>query len=117
MVDLIFLIIFLTSLVGIGVIIFRKIPLLTELPVSDAASHFNLQALAGQIKKIKNLNPFKGFSTEIFLQKILSKISILSLKTESKSSNWLKKIRAKAKMRKNLDANYWEEIKKSTKDE
>ncbi len=117
MIDIIALIIFLTSLSGIGVIVFRKIPLLTELPVSDSANRFNWRTLSGKISKVKTLNPFKGLSSGIILQKILSKIRILSLKTENKTSTWLKQIRTKAKMRKNLDANYWEEIKKSNKDE
>ncbi len=117
MTDIIALIIFLISLAGSGVIIFRKIPVLTELPASDSAVQFNWRALAGQMTKIKIFNPFKGLTSEIFLQKILSRIRILSLKTENKTSNWLKQIRTKAKMKKNLDANYWEEIKKSNKEE
>jgi len=117
MIDIIALIVFLTSLIGAGVIIFRKIPLLTELPETISVSGSNWRNFFSQIKKIKVLNPFKGLSSGIILQKILSKIRVLSLKTESKSSNWLKQIRTKAKMKKNLDANYWEEVKKSTKEE
>jgi len=109
------LIIFSGSLIGMAVIIFRKIPALVELP--EILPQKGERELFPKLKeKIKILNPFKFFSYEIFLQKILSKIRILSLKTENKTFNWLKQLRTKAKIRKNLDANYWEEIKKIKKE-
>ena len=112
--EIITLIIFFGSLIGMGVVIFRKIPVLVEQPeISSPRGDGKL--FSKLIGKIKILNPLKSFSYEVFLQKILSKVKILSLKAENKSSNWLKRLRMKAKIRKNLDANYWEEIKKSTK--
>ena len=113
MFGLIFLIILIGSLVGMGIIVFRKIPLLLELPEA-ALPQFNWQE---PLIKIKNFLPFRDFSFEIFLQKILSKIRILTLKTDSKTSNWLQRLRKRAQKKKfDENDNYWEEIRKSTKE-
>jgi hypothetical protein len=111
MAELIALIVLICSLIGIGIILFRKIPLLLELPETIPSS-FNWQNL---FFKIKNLNPFKGISIEILLQKILSKIRILTLKTDNKTSSWLQKLREKSQKKKiQENDNYWQELKKST---
>ncbi len=112
MVDLISLIIFLLSLTGLSLFLYRKVPTLLELPVS-ASQPFDWK---GVLKNTKDRLPLKDFHKDVFLQKVLSRIRILSLKTESKTYNWLKKLRMKAKMKRNLDGNYWGEIKKSTKE-
>lgn len=116
MAELIAIIILLSSIIGMGVIIFRKIPVLVELPEISPqekrgeALHFFQKGM----ERIKGISPFKSFSYEIFLQKILSKIRILNLKSENKIANWLQRLREKSQKKK-LDDNYWEEIKKSTK--
>jgi len=113
MIELIATIIFFTSLVALAMIVFRKIPVLLELP-ETAPSQFNWKEL---LIKIKNLLPFRNFSFEVFLQKILSKIRILSLKTDSKTSSWLQKLREKKQRKKfGEDDNYWKKVKKSTKE-
>lgn len=97
-----------------AIIIWRKIPVLVALPelLSEKGESFSLKLK----KKIKELNPLKNFSYEIFLQKLISKIRILTLKTDSQTFNWLQKLREKIKKKKNLENdNYWEELKKSTK--
>jgi len=102
------------SLLGMGAIILRKIPVLVELPGIPAAG-INWRGIFLKLKeKIKILNPFKSFSYEIFLQKLLSRIRILTLKTDNKTSSWLQRLREKSRKQK-LSDNYWEEIKKSTK--
>ncbi len=112
MIELIFLIILICSLVGMGVIVFRKIPLLLELP-ETSPSKFNWQNF---LLKTKNSIPFKGIPIEIFLQKILSKIRILTLKTDNKTSSLLQKLRERSlKKRINDNDNYWQEIKKKIK--
>lgn len=112
MIELISIIIFFTSLIGIGVILYRKIPLLLEVP-ETVISPFNWQQF---FSKIKGLAPLKNFSLEIFLQKILSKIRILTLRTDSKTSNWLQKLREKEQKKKfGENDNYWKEIKKKIK--
>ena len=113
--EIVSLIIFFGSLTGMGVVIFRKIPVLMNHPeISPPEEKGKL--LPKLKEKIKALNPWKSFSYEIFLQKILSRARILSLKTENKTFNWLKQLRVKAKIRKNLEVDYWKEIKKSTKE-
>jgi len=114
--EILALIIFFISLIGMGVVIYRKISVLVELPEILPQEKEERKLFSKLKEKIKISNPLKSFSYEIFLQKILSRIKILFLKAENKTSNWLKRLRMRAKMRKNLDANYWEEIKKSTKE-
>ena len=103
------------SLLGMGTILFRKISLLSELP--EAPARLNLKRTLLKLKeKIKILNPFKDFSSEVFLQKILSKIRILALKIENKIANYLQKLREKSQKKKSKENdNYWSELKKSTK--
>lgn len=103
------------SLIGIIILIFRKIPVLVELQ-----ENFEVppqKKLYLRLKEtIRNLPGIKSFSSDIFLQKVLSKIRILSLKTESKTFHWLQKLRKKSQENKFGEKdNYWEKIKKSTK--
>jgi len=127
------IIILLGSLCGMGVILYRKIPEISELPKISA--EFSLKEKLLKLKeKIKILNPFKSFSGEVFLQKILSKIRILILKTDSKTFSWLQKLRERSKRKissslssadwqtqgmkkKKLENdNYWQELKKVKKE-
>jgi len=110
--ELIAFIIFLCSLISIGVMIYRKIPLLLKLP-KTAPSYFVWQRF---FLKAKELNPLKQFSSEMFLQKTLSKVRVLTLKTDNKTSSWLQSLRQKTQKKKfQEDDKYWEEIKKSTR--
>ena len=112
MLDLIVLIIFILSLSVTLAIVFRKIPQILALPETSPVP-FDWRSL---FSKIKNSSPFKDFSREVFLQKILSKVRVLSLKTENKTFNWLQNLRKKAQEKKSEeDDNYWKEIEKSTK--
>ena len=110
MLELVAAVISISSFLGILLIIFRKIPVLAEFPEEAGPSLFSKLKEASQ-----KLNIFKDFSTEIFLQKILSKIRILSLRTDNKTSNWLQRLRKRSQQKK-LEENdkYWEEVKKST---
>lgn len=103
------------SLLGMGAIILRKIPALVELP--EVIKKPSRQPFWPELKrKIKNTPSFKSFSYEIFLQKLLSRIRILTLKTDNKTSGWLQRLREKSKKNKfQENDNYWEKIKKSTK--
>ena len=95
-----------------GVILFRKIPDLVKLPeVSEGIR----EPLVLEIKKgIKNLPGVRGFSYELYLQKLLSKFRILTLKTDSKTSKWLEKLRQKSNQKNNHNNDkYWEELKKA----
>lgn len=100
-----------SSLVGMGVLLFRKISFLADLP--ETSTRFNLKKKAVKIKeKIKNLIPFEDFSNEMFLQKVLSKIRVLTLKTENQTANWLELLRQRSIRKKNnVSDNYWQELK------
>jgi len=114
MVELIATVILIFSLLGIVIIIFRKIPVLLTLPEITVSQE---EKLIPKLKrKIKELNPLKNFSYEIFLQKALTKIRILSLKADNKTFNWLQRLREKYQKKKTEKKdNYWEEIKKEIK--
>jgi len=111
--ELIAKIIFTGSTLGLTGIILRKIPALITLPeitVEEESLYLRLK------RKTKEINPLKNFSYEIFLQKILTKIRILSLKTDWKTFNWLQKLREKNQKKKiEKEDNYWEEVKKEIK--
>ena len=113
MVQLISIIIFAVSFIALGVIIFRKIPCLLQLP-ETAPAQTDWQSF---VSRIKTQKPFNDFSFEILLHKILSKVRILTLKTDNKTSNWLQGLREKSQKKKKFgeDDNYWENVRKSTK--
>lgn len=111
--EIIATVILICSFLGIGILIFRKIPVLVKLPDSNlpATPTFSPVYLYKKlIEKIKNIPGLKSFSFEIFLQKLLSKTRILTLRIENKIANYLQKLREKA--RKKNDDNYWQELKK-----
>ncbi|PIR02175.1 MAG: hypothetical protein CO144_01590 [Candidatus Nealsonbacteria bacterium CG_4_9_14_3_um_filter_35_11] len=134
-------IILLCSFFSIVGLVLWKIPILVALPESIGEKREESLVLKFK-RKFKELNPFKNFSLEIFLQKVLSKIRILSLRTDNKTSNWLQKLREKTKKKVTVfpskpkrhtkehqedwdsnpdeslfkdDDNYWKEIKNSIK--
>jgi len=112
--ELIAQIIFVGSLVGIGIILIRKIPLLAELPEKiEETPRENLWLKLKE--RMKNIPVLKSFSFEIFLQKLLSKVRILTLKIENKMGLWLQKLRKRAQKKK-IEENddYWERLKEST---
>jgi len=106
--ELIAIIILFGSLLGIGVILVRRIPTLKELKIPEKAEASFFSKIKGKIKKI---SLFKADWQNIFLQKLLSKIKVLSLRIETKTSQLLQKIREKARKRKE-DEKYWEKISK-----
>ncbi len=115
MIELFAIVILVTGLIGMGVIIVREIPVLTELSPQEIKG----PGIFGRLKdKIKKNGALKTFSGETLLQKILSKIRVLSLKTDNKTSTWLMKLRQKsAKKKSNFSADYWKKINPYTKRE
>ena len=102
-------IIFFVSLIGMGVIIFRKIPALAELSPQEIKPG----SLRGFREKIKNNKTLKFFSGELLLQKILSGIKVLTLKTENKTSDWLANShRRLLKKKDKFSDDYWKKVKK-----
>ena len=110
MVELIATITLFIGLMGMAVIIFRKIPVLAKLSPEEIKEAGALRKIT---RKIKDNGTFKSFSGELVLQKVLSKIRIITLKTDNKTGIWLAKLRQRTLKKKNkfLD-DYWQKVKK-----
>ena len=62
---------------------------------------------------VKNKLGSKLIPSELFWHKFLSKIRILVLKTDNKTSEWMRRLREKSVQNKTKFAdNYWEKLKK-----
>jgi len=108
-------IILIFSFLGMAVLVFRKIPTLVESSDIPAKREPGVNFLKGLKERIKNSRHFKADFFEILLQRILSKIRILSLKIENKMADWLKRLRDRSQEKKiKKEDNFWEELKKST---
>lgn len=109
------LIIFSASSLGLGGMIVGKIPTLSTLPKTikgDRQAGLFLRLRRG----IRKISPLKNFSYEVFLQKVLTKVRILSLRTDNKTSTLLQKLRENAQKKKiREDGDYWEKIKREAK--
>jgi hypothetical protein len=103
--------VFILSLSGVLIIAYQKIPLLVNLPIS--AGKESEQSWLLKIKnRIRNISFVKNFSYDIFLQKILSRVKVLTLRADNKTSNWLQDLRAKYKKKKVLaEDHYWDKMK------
>lgn len=113
MAEIFALVVFILSFFGMLLIFFKKIPILISLSPNTQDSQENL------FLKLKNktleIRFLKSFSSGVFLQKILSKVKILTLKTENKTSYWLQQLRKNARKKKEIENdNYWKELKNST---
>jgi len=105
MLEIILFIIFIVSLIGLIIIIRSKIPFLVELSLEQASSSI--------FDKLKNKTKKDSFSRSIFLQKFLSKIRILILKSDNKTNEWIKRLRQKSQENKTkFSDNYWDKLKK-----
>jgi hypothetical protein len=112
MAELILAILTIVGFTGIIFITFRKIPVLLSLP--QQPTKIEGDPLVVKIKKqVGNLPGSEIFDYEVPLQKVLSKIRILTLKTEQKTGTWLEKLRQKSTQKKSGRDDYWEELKKS----
>jgi len=103
-------IIFFIGLIGMGIIVIKKIPVLNELPEAEIKRPMFFSKLR---HKIKNNGTVKSFSSkELLLQKMLSKFRILTLKTDKKTSNLLVKLRQKSiENKKKFSEDYWKRIR------
>jgi len=109
MLELIAQIVLISSLGGITIILLRKIPVLSELPEENIGVGETL--VSKLTVRIRGVSILKSTSFESFLQKILSKIKILTLKIESKTSFWLEELRTRAQKKKIYENdNYWKEL-------
>ena len=107
--DSIPLVVFAISLLVIVTIVFIKLPTIKELPEvpkNETGNNFLLK-----------LEKVKFFLFKNYLQKILSKIRVLSLRVDSKTFKWLQKIRKQSQENKIIekDDKYWEKKEKKKK--
>lgn len=110
MIELIFFVVLVLSLAGIGIILFRSMPDLVKL--SEPKAGFK-KAMSSKIKeKARTIPVVNRLSYELYLQKILSRVRVLTLKTDHKTSGWLESLRRKKNQENNNDK-YWEELKKA----
>jgi len=101
MLEIFFIIILLISFIGIGVMLYTKVPVLVKLEIKEKSS-------LNQRRRI-----LKFFSLNRFLHKILSKFKVLTLRTENKTSTLLTKLRQKSiKEKTKFSDDYWKKLKR-----
>ena len=118
--DLIAFIIFLVSLGGAAVILWRKMPLLLTVKATNGKNGGVgiLDAVSESTRKMRNSSKITSVVSEKVLHKTLSKTRIFALKTENKTSEWLKQLRKRSEVHKEkFSEPYWEQFKKNTKEE
>jgi hypothetical protein len=112
--EIIALIILIVSFLSLSFLIFKKMPALKAMPEPEAI--FFKKELKKKIRaKTKEVMEKRSNSLEAILHKLLSKIRILSLKTDKKMSDWIIKLRERSIERTKDFDNYWKEIKASVK--
>ena len=103
------IVVFWVSLSGVIIILFRKIPVLLQVPLSK-----NIHTRKILVDKIKVINPWKDFSYRKSLAKLLLRFKILNLKLENTTSHWIEKLRSGAKKKgSDFPEQYWHKIKDS----
>lgn len=103
------------SFLGLVFLVYRKVPAINALPQNEAGNLSN--ELVSHAKNIAGKIPvIKSFSLEVFLQKILSQVRIVSLKTDHKTFDLLQKLREKNQKKRLENDTYWDELKNSTTD-
>ena len=112
--ELIVKIIFVGSTIGIGTIVFRKIPVLIEISEErmqkvDSKSFFP--------KLLSKVRKSEFFSFNLIFQKILSKIEVLTVAVHKKTDSKLEKLRQDDKKKRDIkNDNYWKKLKESKND-
>ena len=115
MLELIALITFIISFLSMIFLFVLKIPLLKTLkPIKETNSSAKRQE---RIKKILNIiyQAPTHIRWDIFSQKALSKIRVLALRAEKKSSSLLVRMREESRQRKEQELDnkdYWQEVSK-----
>ena len=102
------------SSIGLGQMIFRKIPILSGL--SETIETEDRELFLEKIKKgIKEKNPLKGIQYEDLLREALKNVRILFLKTDDKIFGWTQRLKESSQKKKiREDGDYWDRIKKDT---
>ena len=109
MTTLILSITLLVSLAGMIIIIYRKLPLLIELPLDSR------EGVLLRVKEtIKEKDWSEVFNTRNFLRKTLMRIRILNLKSENMINKKLEEWRHREIERPSHEDNYWSKLKDLT---
>lgn len=114
MVEIISIVVLVLSLGGLAVILWRKIPTLNKLP--EPAIDFRKFVVKELEESVKKIPGVKRFSYELYLQKVLSRFRVLTMKTENKTGNWLEILRKRTNQNNHVDEGknkYWDELKKA----
>lgn len=113
MLEIIAVILLTTSFLGLLILFFIKIPALKKIEspevFSDRVVLSSLKKLKEKIVFLKNKKSLRLDFWNIFLQKILSKIKVVSLQLETRCSRLLERIREREKERKENER-YWDQI-------
>ncbi len=97
MIQLIATIIFLGSILGIIIILYRKVPALVKLPQNGSYGFKKHEFIVNIENRIKH-HHFYLFEKQMLLHKILSFFKVWTLKIETKIDHLLRGIRKKAQL-------------------
>jgi len=112
MLEIIFLTTFSIGVLGMGIIIYRKLPELVILPEKS----FSPLSFKEFVSELRESKPDRVISIELVLQKVLAKVRIIILKSDNKTSNWLQSSRQRSeKNRFGENDTYWKDVKKMTR--
>ena len=93
------LIVLVSSFSGIVLIVLKKMPALASLP--ENSTHPWEGYFLRLKKKFQEANPFKGTKPETFLQKLLSRVRILSLRADNRAMGWMESLAKRIEKKKN----------------
>lgn len=110
---IIVLVLFLLSFTGLVYLIGKKLPLIRAVSVKEkeGLGEFLRNGVRSSLQN-SEVSKFVS-SPELFLQKLLSKARIFSMKAEAKTNEWLVKLRKKSQEKNGkFSSNYWDKLKK-----
>jgi len=99
------------GLLGMAIIIFRHLSELDSFSPSNQK-----EGLISNVKrKSRQILPIENFSYELFLEKFLKRLQILTLRLEGFIFSHLQKLREKRKEKTAREDSYWKRIKEEVK--
>ena len=110
MIEAIAAIILICGSMGLAMLLLWKIPILVQLSFDQESCQEDI--FSKTKKRVKKLVLPDSFDTKGFLQKILLRVRILSLKTENKTNVLLQRL---SQQKEGVKDNYWEELKKTNR--
>ena len=100
------------GLLGMAIIIFRH---LSELDSFSSSSNQKESLISNVKRKSRQILPIENFSYELFLEKFLKRLQILTLRLEGFIFSHLQKLREKRKEKTAREDSYWKRIKEEVK--